>query len=420
MKIRSIKLSSSYLATLLLVLFPYFVALGAYSQTNTITLAVYSFIAVLFFLLRPSRVLRFKRGNILLNIWLLFILVSFISTIVFGRFDGIETTIVEVIFTFICYVLCANVNPEKFFNLFRWSMLFFSVLGLLTFLFHIDFFAFKNTLGMVYSSVDSQSGGGISTIFEYRHYYGLFLVAALFIQITYPFKKYSYNIMAIILIGVNIVATYTRSVWIVLCICGLFWFTKQRNEKLTGKTAKRILFTVLVLLVVALLTFVLYSDEIIAMIENIILRMDVFDISDKYFGGVRLYVLREGTSYIFANWKLNLWLGGGSGFAMEWLKVHPFGQWGEWSSSIDVQYVTSFMDSGIIGLGLLLILGKRIIKTFFKSKEKMNILVSFFLIYFIFILFFYDVFGTVTSAFSLWCVFLCMLKKTSQIRNEDN
>ena len=264
---------------------------------------------------------------------------------------------------------------------------------------------------MHYSSVDAESGGGISTLFEYRHYYGLYLVAALFIQILYPFKKSYMNFIAYGLLGLNIVATYTRSVWIVLCICWLFWLCKFHSTKITNKTMRRTIFGGLALAVIFLLFSVFFFDKILAMLSNISFRMDVFDTSDKYFGGVRLYVLREGFSYIVDNWKEYFLLGGGTGFAMEWLKAHPFGQWGEWSSSIDVQYVTSFMDAGIVGLTILICIVKRIIASFFKAKSSYIIVVSYILVYLVFIIFFYDIFGTVTSAFPLWCICIMLLKK---------
>ena len=405
------KIYKSDVNALLLVLFPYFIALGAYSETNTITLGIYVLLAIALFIFNPMRIIRFYRDNISIKAWILFLFVSLFSTIIHGRFGEFKPILVDFIITIICFVLCTKIRPERYFDLLRKSILILCIFGLFTFLFHIDVFSFKNSLSMHYSSVDAESGGGISTLFEYRHYYGLYLVSALFVQILYPFKKSYMNFIAYGLLTLNIVATYTRSVWIVLCVCWLFWLCKFHSTKITNKTMRKAIYGGLILIVMGLLFSVVFFDKIAATLANISFRMDVFDTSDKYFGGVRLYVLREGFSYIFSNWKDYFIFGGGTGFAIEWLKANPFGQWGEWSSSIDVQYVTSFMDTGIVGLTILICIVKRIITSFFKAKSSYIILVSYILVYFVFIIFFYDIFGTVTSAFPLWCICIMLLKK---------
>lgn len=407
---RNLKIKPSGFAAVLLVIFPYVIALGAYSHTNTINIMIFLIIALIFFWVNPKKVLRFRKDKLLLRPWILLICVGLVSTLFFQQYDGLKMIYADVSFTVICYVLCSYIDPKKYFNYLRWSVLLLAALGLLVFLFDIDVFAFKNSLGMVYSSVDKSSGGGISTLFEFRHYYGLYLVAALFIQFRYPFKDLYSQLLALGLLGINIVLTYTRSVWIVLIACALFWIAKNYTGKLSSKAVKNAAFSLLAIFVFALIAIVLYSDDIFAVISNIGIRMDVFDISDKYFGGVRLYVLQDGFRYIFDN-RRYLILGGGGGFALQWLQQHPFGRWGEWSSSLDVQYVTTFMDYGIIGLFFLLLIVKKSITSFFRSKDNDNVLVSFIMIYFIFILLFYDVIGAVISAFPLWCVCLCLLRK---------
>ena len=152
----------------------------------------------------------------------------------------------------------------------------------------------------------------------------------------------------------NIVLTYTRNTWLAFAFGLAIYVWKEKKQKIKSK----ILLYMMAVLLCLFLIVILFPEVWLPVIENIIERSTQAKLttSTYLYGGVRGYTVTFGVQYILKNWKQYLFLGGGNGFALMWLKENPYGLYKEWDAAIDVQYVTVLMDTGIIGLAFIIIL----------------------------------------------------------------
>lgn len=118
-----------------------------------------------------------------------------------------------------------------------------------------------------------------------------------------------------------------------------------------------------------------------------------------------------GTQYILKNWKKYLFFGGGNGFALMWLKENPYGLYKEWTAAIDVQYITVLMNTGIIGLALIVMLIVTEIRTYISDNQNSDFLTSIIIIVMCVSFCFFDVFNTCTSIYAFWIFILCLRDK---------
>ena len=238
----------------------------------------------------------------------------------------------------------------------------------------------------------------MASIFEFRHYYACYLAIALLSTLRYPFPNKVLQWSSLLILSINIFLTSTRTIWFALLV--LIIFKIKLKNKFVIK--RNIIYTTLIL--VPFLIFIITTSDIFS---NVWLRLIQIFESDQNFGGVRLYTLTNGTMYILRNWPRYFFLGGGPGFAMYWLKLNPFGFW---TNAIDSQYVTIFMDFGILGLISFLIPIFYIVLTKYRELESFHrdsmLIMAFSSLFF-------EIIGSTTSIFVLWMtVFLsATLKK---------
>ena len=397
----------SKIVNIMLLLLLTFIALGAYWETNSITIFVFLIAAIILFISNPKLVMGALFRHKSAIYWSVLIIVSFISTVLMRGSFALSTVYIELSIFFIVFTFTRYWEPVSFFCLFRYFILILSIISLFGYIAGIDFFLFLKA-GTGYSSIDLKVGGGISTVFEYRHYYGVYLIVAFFIQVMMPFKKFANNFVAVMCFVLNILLTYTRNTWITLCLCGLI--AVFHNYR--GKIKKKYIYRFLIVLLVVVILSGLFIEIAVPMIRNVLKRMaDAFDTTNSDFGGARGYSIIHGTLYILRRWLKYIWIGGGSGFAMSWLKANPY-EW--WTAAIDCQYVTTFMDVGLLGLIILIWILVYSIRNFGCIKSSIEKLICMSLFSIGVSMFFFEVIGTCTSVFILWNICLCGLSLEKQ------
>jgi len=169
----------------------------------------------------------------------------------------------------------------------------------------------------------------------------------------------------------NIVLTLTRNTWLSILLyffCkivkrGYQWVVNNKTIKLSFKDIVGF-----ILLFFALLILVIYNlNKLSALVEKLQERTNM-----SYFtrsgGGVRGYTLTHGLAYFFDNIKTLFAVGGGPNTAIEWLIAHPYG-FARWTAAIDIQYVSTLIDFGILGLLLLVTVFFRGYKNFFRIRD---------------------------------------------------
>ncbi|MCR5052715.1 hypothetical protein MK549_06565 [Streptococcus gallolyticus subsp. gallolyticus] len=260
---------------------------------------------------------------------------------------------------------------------------------IITYFSGFDFFSTLKT-GTSYTTVDVATGG-IASIFEFRHYYALYISIALLTQIRFPFANKLLNGLSLLLLVANIFLTSTRTIWFALAML-YFWSKRRRMRFVVSKN--KVIF-IFVLLFSVLLVFP--NTDIFKQVWSRILQ--IFD-SSQDVGGVRIYTLTEGTSYIFQNWQQYLLLGGGTGFSMEWLRQNPYGYW---VNAIDNQYVTIFMNFGAIGLLIFIV---PILMNLYRRLKNIDWLYSSSMFLLLFSMFFFEIIGSTSSVFVLFIIVL--------------
>jgi len=183
---KKIKVRNIY--TVLMVLFICMISLGAYFRKNVVFIGLFLILSMPVFISQSSSIFRNIKQNKKLRLWISYIGVAIVSTCLHHRSEDYRSVLIDISILFIALSFTCYVDFDKFIIAFKNLILLLSALVLITTLFHINFFSFLKA-GTVYSAVDASSGGGVSAIFEYRHYYGLFLVIAFLTQICRPYKN---------------------------------------------------------------------------------------------------------------------------------------------------------------------------------------------------------------------------------------
>lgn len=389
-----IRFRLSNICDFLLLLFMIMVTLGAYFETNVLLVALFIGIAGFIALINWKKVIESLNSPIV-KYWWIFVFVTIISS-VFNGAGANKFIFAEISIFFIVFILIILGDSNSFYRLFRNFILILSLLTFITYFIGLDFFSSIKE-GTPYVTLDLKTGG-MASIFEFRHYYACYLAIALLSTLRYPFPNKVLQWSSLLILSINIFLTSTRTIWFALLV--LIIFKIKLKNKFVIK--RNIIYTTLIL--VPFLIFIITTSDIFS---NVWLRLIQIFESDQNFGGVRLYTLTNGTMYILQNWPRYFFLGGGPGFAMYWLKLNPFGFW---TNAIDSQYVTIFMDFGILGLISFLIPIFYIVLTKYRELESFHrdsmLIMAFSSLFF-------EIIGSTTSIFVLWMtVFLsATLKK---------
>lgn len=400
-----IRISRQDIFSILIILFIFLIAIGAYYETNSYTIGLFCVISIPFFLKKIQYIVANIMQNRRCILWIIYIVIGMVSTFLNGRVGSNNAIFVDLSFLFIALSLSSMVDRKEFLISLKNIIVFIGVIVLLSQLMNIDFFGLIKT-GTVYSAIDIFSGGGVSALFEYRHYYGMFINAALLIEIYYHSRKAKYHIFNMFVLVINIILTYTRSTWIAIAFALVLYIWKNKKDKIKSRTVMNLLGSTIILLFV----LILVSDIWFPILGNVIDRIVNAQVTSStyIYGGVRGYVIQVGVRHIIENWNQYLLIGGGHGFALSWLKANPYGLYKEWSAAIDVQYVTVFMNLGVLGIVTIFLFFLFEIKTFLASTNREDEMLSILFIMIGIILIFFDIFDTCTSVYAFWVVLICL------------
>ncbi|MCI8791049.1 MAG: hypothetical protein HFH92_18525 [Lachnospiraceae bacterium] len=390
------RISKKTIYAILLNSFWVMVEIGACLRINDYILSSFLIVALITFAYDAKRVINKYIYHEYSWIWSAFIGLSAISTLINQRFNGFHAIAVGLSLYFICLVFIANSESGQVFVVFRNFMIALAIFTLIDYFFSLGIFDLLKANSVFYS-IDPKTNG-IASLFEYRHYYGYFLIVGLIILSQYPIRNKIANFAIQIIFIINIVFTYTRNTWLAAII--IFVLSLFKEHKFSRKNLTHFIQG----LVVAILIFLVCSVIGVNVLKNISVRLSSMIISLYSGNSVRSYTLREGVRYVLLNWKKYFLLGGGNGFALAWLNENPAGIWGEWTAAIDIQYVTTFMDSGILGIILLAILIYKIVTSYFLLKDKdknKNIMLLSMTTMFIVICFF-EVIGGCSAMYVMW------------------
>ncbi len=395
----------------MLILFMLLVTLGSYVKIKFVVIIVYLVITAFLSLMHPRKMASDFVHSPVMICWVIYCVVGFISTVFIEHETDLYIVQTQLSFTFILFVLTRYAEPGVFLRMFRLMMLVLSGAAFFQEITGIFLFRFLKE-GTPFPYVDLWSLG-ISSLFEYRHYFGCYLLLAFFSVIYYPEKKMLYNLLYGAVFTVAIVLTYTRCIWIafaagivavVIRAVGDRIRQKGKREK---KTFKPVLLIPILLsaALLVLLSFV-FRKNILSVFANIKLRL--VSALDPTSDSVRnrLFSVQHGTAYLLSDWQRNIWIGMGYGSPLRWLQT---AEGASFRDAIDCQYVQTFMETGLIGLGSLIAMTVYSVSYFFRAPDRKSILFSLGFLMMAMAYFFFEVIVVSSSVFALWSLIVAYL-----------
>lgn len=224
-----IKINGTKIAGFILFLFPILIAITKYSNTDIIVLSLYTVLSILLFILYPKRIInKFLEQRIVHYVFLLFISLT-VSTIIFN-ISFIGGTLLQLTFLFDIFVLSCFADIKSTFKYFSNFTIVLSIISIIGYLFNIDFFASMKA-NSKYVSIDLLIGGGISTIFEFRHYYAIFVTMSILYELYFPQKNTLIKFSRLFILIINLLLTYTRNSWISCIVCLLIMVAVRSRKK---------------------------------------------------------------------------------------------------------------------------------------------------------------------------------------------
>lgn len=247
----------------------------------------------------------------------------------------------------------------------------------------------------------------IFTFFQHPIVYCVFLIIIWIILYYYPIKNAKLNFIYHIILIVNIYATKSRSSWISFILVLLIITIRNREYFVLNK--KRIIY-ILTFIVIA---FVL-RDYVINIISDINLRIagSFGSVSEPI---IRVSIMKNAIAYWGNDNLLYFMVGKGSNYSHEFLILNPIKTaMGYWTSAVDNQYITTMLDSGIIGLLLILTVFIYSLKIVFDNNAiRIEKVISLALISMYISMFFYECFSFNTFLF-MFSFLVCGLDKAKR------
>lgn len=400
-----IKINGTKIAGFILFLFPILIAITKYSNTDVTVLSLYTVLSILLFILYPKRIInKFLEQRIVHYVFLLFISLT-VSTIIFN-ISFIGGTLLQLTFLFDIFVLSCFADIKLTFKYFSNFTIVLSIISIIGYLFNIDFFASMKA-NSNYVSIDLLIGGGISTIFEFRHYYAIFVTMSILYEFYFPQKNTLIKFSRLFILIINLLLTYTRNSWISCIVCLLIMVAVRSRKKISIQKNTLVLGGIILSLMIVLM--IIFSKQVDPIIQNVFSRFsELFNNkSTNDFMGARGYSLRYGTKYIFNHLKY-LFLGGGNAFALAWLKVNPYYYW---NVAIDNQFVTIFMNQGIIGILLIVRVVVETCKYLGTKNNRIQQFIALSLVSIFISMMFFEIFANMNSILPLFLILICGLNQ---------
>ena len=260
-----------------------------------------------------------------------------------------------------------------FFKVIRNFMALCSILGIIEYVTKFQFyqgFISVDAVARTYQIYGIPGTPDYRLILFFAHpiYFSVFLTVFLIILMYIPFNKKIVNIFFEFIGLICLILTQSRSSWIsFMIILILYLLASNKIKKINLRYIKEIFISIILM---AMLIYILgYISP--AFFQNLskafIDRINALLISPETASGARLANLSL-LNYISNS--LIIIFGGGNGYALGLLKAHPTVN--GWNSAVDNQYLTFFIDYGILGLFIFLCFCIKCFKILFVSKDKID------------------------------------------------
>ena len=401
-----------WVSDLLLILFMLLITLGSYIKIKYPVVIVYLVIAVFLAVLNLRRMAMDFIHSPLMICWLLYCVVGLLSTIFIEKESDMYIVYTQISFTFIVFVLTRYMDIRNVLRMFRLMMLILASVAFFQEISGIYVFKFLKE-GTPFPYVDIWTRG-ITSLFEYRHYFGCYLLLAYFSIIYYPEKRRVLNWIYGAVFVLAIVLTYTRCIWIafiagtIAVLIRVLIDRYNAEEKKARKIQFRPIYLIPILGGAAAITLliILFRAQIALVFSNIVSRItSAVDPQNESIRN-RLFSIQHGTAYILSDWQHNIWIGMGNGSSLKWLQT---AEGAVFRDAIDCQYVQTFMETGIIGLGSLIAMIVYCVNYFTRSPDRKTVLFSLCFLLMAIAYFFFEVIVVNSSVFALWMIVLMIL-----------
>ena len=330
---------------------------------------------------------RYKLFNRVQMIWISFGLTAlFSSALGICTYSDIfrysrSTFLMIVFFVYLVSFLTANCFSgdsvgRVFFSLYRDFMLLCSAFGLVEYVLKIQ--PYKRFITSASWRNNFENYGDISLntyrmmlIFNHPIHYGVLLMCGIIALYYIPYKNKYINYIAYALMLFNVILTQARTSWILLVLFFILVYTKKtvKNRNFRPIPLKKLGY--LILIITALL-FVIYLIAVLPIFEGIrdIINKRLVENDSKNPLGARITNFSI-VGQIKDRYGILFFLfGGGNGFAISYLHDHP--TLNGWISAIDNQFLTVFIDFGIVGLTLFLSLLFVSVYKFYKNAASIQ------------------------------------------------
>ena len=330
--------------------------------------------------LHPQIKLNLGSLNRIQVVWILFQCYTVLATILnfllkTRRRYGITELLLICLISYIfpCFTSWFLIGKKQSFflgKLFKNCVFFCSILGLFEYVTRIKPYSWIITSELalnnqlVFSSAISRTYR-LTLFFYHPTYYSMILAVAIICCLFIPYKNKIFNLVALLLMGINLALTQSRTGWFA-CIIGIVFYLLCNNTKkrITLKQLKGILkYGALIIILVVI--FIGFNNTIWNSIFEVI-NERISELLQGNAYGARLanfniiQTLRKtNEEYIFV-------FGGGERFAITYLQAHTFID--SWNNAIDNQFLTILLNFGVIGLELYLAVFILALKYFWEMR----------------------------------------------------
>lgn len=406
----------SWGASALIVGFFLLVTIGSYIKIKTAVVIVYSVAAVILLLLSIKESVKDLLTSPMMILWIVYGIIGTLSTVFIAKERDMYILFSQVSFTLILFALSRYVKYEDFFKIYRIFVLvlvgtafFQEVTGIL--LFHF----LKEGTQFIAADVTH----GILSIFEYRHYFGCYILLAFFSLFFYPNRFAIVNLAYGFVFILAVVLTYTRCIWIafvagmllliIYAIIQMVRRNKAGTKRERRKPGRYSWIPIAVFAVLLLVFVILFRNEILTIFSRAVGRITELNPDENSWYN-RFFTIINGPKYMFEHpWLLPI--GGGAGSALKWLSE---AEGARFRGAIDCQYVHTLMETGLSGLLVFLSMIVYSFVQFFRSKEKYSQLFSLTFLVIAVALFFFEAVVVNSSVYALWVFVLVSCCRKSE------
>lgn len=371
----NVKLKSRFLSIVLSLIWIVFLLLNVSYDSRSIYLVIWLFLLIIGIIFTSTFTLTI---NSIQKIWLIFILYSLLITLVnqllkFHNFNVTSKDTFMYILEFLIALYIVQFCDRKyFFKIIRNFLALCTILGVLEYLTRLQFYTpiIKNPAAI--QTFEAFGAVGSSTyrlmlFFSHPIYFAVFLNIFCLLLIFIPFENRILNSIFFVLSLFCLLLTQSRSGWISFLIIMLILLLKSgRLRNINFHFLIRVILGVALLIVI--FNFLSRLDpNLFNYVNN---RLYAVFNSPEEASGARIANL---TLANYINNDFLKFFGNGNGFAISLLQNNPTVN--GWTLAVDNQYLTFFLDFGVVGLCFIVIFLIFCFKKLIDTNDSINILI---------------------------------------------